>query len=163
DTSAARGALSNAGLQASQAGPALQAFLSALVRDNEQGAEVLRRYKSSHEELRDTPSRPGGSVPAGRTRAAANLWAGDGTAIAGERGARAMLALISQVDGLEGLTESMNNAEGAAAEMAKTMTDSVSGSLKELDSAIEEIKLQLGDAGLKEAFRSAVDFAAAFA
>jgi TP901 family phage tail tape measure protein len=150
ETAAAIGILSNAGLQGSMAGTGLRQVLSSLASPTKEAADILRAYGIQLEEV--NPATHSLSQVIHRL-AGAGLTAGDALQIFGDRGAPALLALTSQVGGFDALEAKINNSAGAAKRMAGVMGDNLRGDIKELESAVEELVLKMGDAGLLQALR----------
>lgn len=79
--------------------------------------------------------------------------------LVGERAKAALLALSSQTDGLSDLTKTLENAGGAAEQMADTQLDNLQGSLTKLESAWQGFILGVedGDGALNSFLRTVVD------
>lgn len=84
--------------------------------------------------------------------AKAGLSLADANDEVGQRAATALLILSENEKAVNNLTESYNNAEGAAKEMADTQMDNLSGSITKLSSAWEGLVLKLteGDSVLRK-------------
>lgn len=154
DSAAALGTLSNAGLQASTAGTGLRRVLSTLGTQSPKLTKLLEKLGVSFSDinpatndLTDVIERLSGT----------SLTAADALEVFGDRGAPAILSLISQVDGLRELNETLENSGGTAGRIADTLQDTLSGAVKELRSAFQELLLTIGDNGLGEALRDIVD------
>lgn len=121
-TTAMLALLSNAGIRGSAAGTALRRIISEL------GAT-------------------GGDVEGAiRDLAAGGLNLADAKDEVGRSAQSALLVLSKQLDKLPGLTKEYENADGAAAKMAKTMENTLQGRLDKLNSALEGVGLQIGEA-----------------
>lgn len=159
ETAAAIGILSNAGLQGSMAGTGLRQVLSSLASPTKEAADILRAYGIQLDDV--NPATHSLSQVINRL-SQAGITAGDALQIFGDRGAPAMLALTSQAKGFDELTGKINSSKGAAKEMAGVMGNNLRGDFKELESAVEELVLKIGDAGLLQAMRdgtvAATDF-----
>jgi TP901 family phage tail tape measure protein len=77
-------------------------------------------------------------------------------------GGNAIVSLMGATDSLETLTESLENSEGAAKKAADIMENTLGGSFRMLDSAVEAISLEVGDA-LTPSIRAMMDTMAAAA
>ncbi len=77
------------------------------------------------------------------------------TAMFGEAAA-GILALTGQLPKLQELTAAMDENTGTAEEMARRMGDSLAGDVREMESAVEELRLTLGDLGATDFFRGIV-------
>lgn len=76
--------------------------------------------------------------------------------IGGLRGISSLFAIMASTDeDFQQLTESINNSEGAADEMAKTMLDNLEGDITILNSAMEGLKIIVSDS-FKEQLRTFV-------
>src|SRR5690606_24139874 len=84
--------------------------------------------------------------------AKAGLSLADANDEVGQRAATALLILSENEKAVNNLTESYNNAEGAAKKMADTQMDNLSGSITILSSAWEGLVLKLteGDSVLRK-------------
>lgn len=166
---AAVGTLSNAGLEASMAGTGLRSVLSGIVGPTKQAKEAMSALGLDSRKLAQTLRTEDGLVKAIQMFSEAQKKLGNDTDFAakaitifGERGGPAILALTQNADGLEKMANGMKSVDGVARQMADTMTDSLVGAWKELESATEELILQLGDAGLKGLLRSTAEGLGAF-
>lgn len=159
ETAAAIGILSNAGLQGSMAGTGLRQVLSSLASPTKEAADILEAYGLKLDEV--NPATNSLSVVLARL-SKASLGAGDALQIFSDRGAPALLALTSQTKAFEELSDKIENSQGAAKEMAAIMGNNLRGDFKELESAVEELVLKMGDAGLLQILRdgtvAATDF-----
>ena len=122
EASAMLGALANNGIKGSIAGTALKKILSEL---HQEGKPMRQTFK----EL-----------------ASQNINLAKANDLVGERAKGALLVLTEQMGTVDSLTESYENAEGAAAAMAEEMMDNTAGAFKELQSATEGALIELGEA-----------------
>lgn len=153
ETTAAVGALGNAGIQASSAGTGLREALISLANPTTKAADALERVGLTVDQVNPKQHKLSELVKLFADR---SLQAADAIDIFGTRGGSAFLALTSQNDQMQELVDRLDDAEGAARRMADTMSDNLSGDLKELDSAVSELTQKLGESGLTSALRSAV-------
>lgn len=158
-TAAAIGVLSNAGLQGSMAGTGLRQVLSNLANPTREAADVLNAYGLTVQEVNPATQ---DLVTVVEKLQKVGLTAADALTIFGDRGAPAILSLTNQADGLRKLTGEMNLAEGSAKRMAGVIGDNWKGDLLNLRSAVEELALKMGDAGLSSAMRDATQGATDF-
>lgn len=152
ETAAAVGILSNAGIQAQMAGTSLRNVLGRLTgavgaaggvfEDLGVDIQKLNPQTNSLTDILDTLADAGVDA----TKALEAMQ---------QRGGPALQVLINQRAELAELTETLNGAKDAAADMAAVMRDNLSGDLRELQSVIESTTLQVGDRGLAGALRSA--------
>lgn len=148
DTSIAVGLMANAGIKGSEAGTALRATMTRLVKPPKEAAVALEALgitavnsDGSMKPLRDTigvlRQKFAGLSDAEKAEKAAS--------IAGQEAMSGFLAIVnaSEVD-LEKLTNAIDHSDGKAAEMAKTMQDNAAGAMKRLNSAIESMSISIG-------------------
>ncbi|WP_195346586.1 phage tail tape measure protein [Paraclostridium sordellii] len=141
DTSLAIGLMANSGIKASQAGTALRAGLTNLVKPTDKMADMMEKYgisvensdgkmKSFREVMSDLREKMGGLDEATQASAVATIF-----------GKEAMSGWLSIINASEGdfnkLANAIDNSEGATAKMAKTMSENAKGSLAEMKSALE--------------------------
>lgn len=150
EVSAAIGVLSNAGLQGSMAGTGLRQVLSSLASPTKEAADVLYAYGITMDEV--NPEIHSLAAVIDRLKVA-GISASDALIIAGDRGGNALVALTSQAEGFHKLNASMGNVAGRAKEMATILGDDLTGDMKKLRGATNELFLALGDAGLREVMR----------
>ncbi|WP_057540602.1 phage tail tape measure protein, partial [Paraclostridium sordellii] len=141
DTSLAIGLMANSGIKASQAGTALRAGLTNLVKPTDSMAAMMEKYgisvensdgkmKSFREVMSDLREKMGGLDEATQASAVATIF-----------GKEAMSGWLSIINASEGdfnkLANAIDNSEGATAKMSKTMSENAKGSLAEMRSALE--------------------------
>lgn len=153
DTAAAVGALSDAGIQGSQAGAGLRRILSTLAGPTKAASDAIKRMGIN---LKDIDPTANSIVDIVRQLSDAGLSAADAFTIFGDRGAPAILALIELLPKLEDLTGELSNVEGEARRMADVMRDQLGGDIKGVMSALEGVVIALGEAGLIAAMRAAL-------
>lgn len=151
DTAAAVGVLANQGIQGSMAGTGLKTSLSALVNPSKAAKEAI---KSLGIDLKDVNPQFNSLEDVMKRFAVAGLDAERAFQIFGQRGATAMLAITGDIPGLEKLIKVTNDATGTAERMSKIMRDNLKGDAEILKSALAELTLIIGDAGLTRAVRS---------
>ncbi|CEP50270.1 phage tail tape measure protein [[Clostridium] sordellii] len=128
-------------IKASQAGTALRAGLTNLVKPTDSMAAMMEKYgisvensdgkmKSFREVMSDLREKMGGLDEATQASAVATIF-----------GKEAMSGWLSIINASEGdfnkLANAIDNSEGATAKMAKTMSENAKGSLAEMKSALE--------------------------
>lgn len=169
EAAAALGVLSDAGMKGEQAGTNLRSALLALLTPSKLQRAALEELGTSAEGVKKTLGEEGlgGLVnqlrekfdkvtnPVEKAALAARIF--------GTEGATAALSLIGLNDRLGEYTKKAEESAGTTQKMADAMNDTLGGAFKELLSGLEELALQLGDAGLKEWLRSAADSVAALA
>lgn len=161
DVSLAIGLMANAGIKAEQAGTALRATFTRLVKPPKEAAVAL-------ESLGITVKNADGSVkPLSETlvdlrKSFAGLSdsqkAEKAASIAGQEAMSGLLAIVNASDkDFESLAASINNSKGASAEMAAVMQNNLQGQLKQFGSVTEGIGISIYDkfkAPLTDAFKS---------
>lgn len=152
--SAAIGKLSDAGLQGSTAGTGLRRVLATLNTPSKKLSTVMKGLELSTAQVAVTGDNLAEVMGLLGT---AGLSATDALQLFGDRGAPAALALANVSDELKILNEDLKKAEGRAKVMADVMSNTLIGSFKQLNSAIEETLLQTGDAGLLGNLRNIID------
>lgn len=141
DTSLAIGLMANSGIKASQAGTALRAGLTNLVKPTDDMAATMDKYgisikdsdgkmKSFRDVMEELRDKLGGIDEATQASAVATIF-----------GKEAMSGWLSIINASEGdfnkLSSAIDNSEGSTAKMAKTMSENAKGSLAEMNSALE--------------------------
>lgn len=154
DTTAAIGALSDAGLQGARAGTALRGVFASLAKPTEQAEQALGRMGLSADlinpELSDLATVLGRLGDAG-------LGTADAMTIFGREAASGALVLAASAARVGEFGDELREAEGEARRMAETMQDNLQGDMRQLRSVVEELALAVGDeAGLSAKMRLAV-------
>ncbi len=148
EAAAAAGTLSNAGLQASLAGTGLRRVMATLEKPTGAAAKVLKELGVNAEDVR--VSQIGLSEALKRLRAA-GIDTGQALALFGQRGGPAFDVLVNFIPELDRMTESLQNSEGEADRVAKTMDDTLMGALLRVKSASEAVVINFGDLGTESA------------
>lgn len=149
DVSLALGLMSNNAVKGSMAGTSLKTALANLAAPTDKVATAMDKYgismtdsagnmKSLQELLDNLRGSLGGLSEQEQTAAASTLF--------GKEAMSGMLGIINTTDeSYAKLTEQINNAEGAADEMAETMQDNLAGAFEQLGGAVETVQLSLGE------------------
>ena len=160
DVSQALGIMANAGVKSSMAGTSLRRIITNLVSPTDKEAAAMEKYgirltdnegrtkslMGIMENMRDSLS---GLSEEEQTAAA--------SAIFGKQALSGALAIINASDqDFQALSDSIANADGASARMADTMLDNLSGSITLMQSALEGVKISLGE-GVAPSVRAFVD------
>lgn len=147
DVATAVGLMANSGIKASQAGTSLRTLLSRMAKPTKEVQTAMDQLgvsitdsdgnmKSLHEIMDDLRTGFGGLSEAEKTSMASTL--GGTEAMSG------LLAIVNASDGdYQKLTESINNCDGAAADMAETMQNNLGGQLTILGSTAESLALEI--------------------
>lgn len=146
---AALGLLANANIKGSQAGTTMRAALTRLAKPSKQAADMMQQlgfnaFDSSgkmlplHEVIANLEKSTAGLTDQQKANAMATIF--------GQEAMSGMLALVEQgPDALKELTNSLYDSEGAAKEMADTRLDNLAGQITILKSAVEGMKIELGE------------------
>lgn len=154
ETTAAIGALSDAGLQASLAGTGLRRVMIGLEKQSNEGLEVLAKYGLSLDDVRVSSV---GLTPALTKLAEAGITTGEAMTLFGLRGGPAFEVLASSIPKIERATDALGKAGGTADKVAATMDDNLNGALLRANSAFQELILAIGDTGPTTALRDAFE------
>lgn len=159
DTALALGLMANAGIKSSQAGTALRASLTNLVKPtkamkNEMDAlginvkDANGEMKPMETLLRDLRTSFSTLTDDQKASAAATIF--------GKEAMAGMLAILNaSEEDFNKLSKSINESEGAAKQMADTMQDNLQGQLTNLKSAMEELMIKIYE-GLEPALKAIV-------
>lgn len=153
--------MSDAGLQGSQAGRMLRQGLLRLAKPTGEAEKLIKKLgvnvfdadgnmKSLDKVVLELEKGMKGMSKQSQTAALATLFGSESTA-----GWSALLAAGSST--LKDYTADLENSEGAAADMAKTMRDNLAGSMDELESGLEGLQIRLGER-LMPTIRGSVDW-----
>lgn len=149
DVSLALGLMANASVKGSMAGTSLKTALSNMTAPTDSMAAVMDKYgisltKSNGEmkslkEVLDTVRTKMGKLNETEKAAAAST-------LFGKEAMSGMLAIINaSEEDYNKLAESIANADGAAQKMSETMLDNMQGSFTLLQSAVDGVKIRLGE------------------
>lgn len=134
-TTAMLGALSNAGIQGSQAGTSLRRILTDMALTGKPAKEALEELATKGITLTDAMDEVGRSAQT------------------------SLLVLAKNMDSVNGMTTAFENADGAVLKTATTMGDTLQGSINRLRGAWEAWLLDLNEGtGASNSFRDAIDF-----
>ena len=170
DVGTAVGLMANAGIKGEQAGTSLRAMLTRLVDPPKEAGTAMDRLgitvknadgtmKPLRQTMKELRSTFAGLSDAEKAEMASS--------IAGQEAMSGFLAIVnaSEAD-FDKLTASIDNAEGAAGNMAKTVNDNLKGDLKSLSSVWESVQLEFmsgkGADGLREFVQGVKDDVAKF-
>ena len=160
DTAVAIGLMANAGIKGSDAGTALRATMTRLVDPPKDAAQALEALgisvrnsdgtmKPFMQTMRELRSKFSGLSQAEKAQMASS--------IAGQEAMSGFLAIVNASDSdFDKLTDSIYNADGAAAKMAATMNDNLKGDLKALSSVWESFQLEIMSGNGGDGIRSFV-------
>lgn len=135
ETAAAIGILSNAGIQGERAGTTLRSMIASLQNPTGQTAKALEDLGLSAEQV--NPSAHSLSEIL-KTLEKSGMDSSQAMQLVGVEAGPGLIAMLSEGSkGLNDFTKDLENSEGSASEMAKTMEDNTKGSLREFQSALE--------------------------
>ncbi len=147
DTAVAIGLMANSGIKSSQAGTALRSILSRLTKPTDAVAAAMDKLNIS---LTDSKGniKPLNVLMADLRKAFSKLTDAQKTEMAatlgGQEAMSALLAIVNASDSdYKSLTNQINNADGAAKQMADTMQNNLKGSLTIMQSALEGIGISI--------------------
>jgi TP901 family phage tail tape measure protein len=169
DVAAAAGLMANAGIKSEMAGTALRSIMTRMIKPPKEAATAL-------EQLGVSATNADGTVKPFREQMIALRNAMKGltdaqkaemaNSIAGQEAMSGFLAVVNASDAdFVKMTNAVDNSNGAASKMAKTMNDNAKGALKAFKSAIEEIEIIVGNAfldALKDATKGVTNFVQEF-
>jgi TP901 family phage tail tape measure protein len=139
-TTAALGALSNAGIKGAEGGTALRGILAGLASQSGPAAEALAELGISAEQINPATV---GVADAMELLNEKGMTATQALKIFGRENVSAATYLAAHASSLDGLETSITGTSKAT-EMAATMTDTYEGAMGELSSAVEEAQIALG-------------------
>lgn len=149
DTAVAIGLMANSGIKGSQAGTALRSTITRL-------AKPVGEAKDAVEELKISITNADGTMKplsqtmvelrekfAGLTEEQKAQYA---AMLAGQEGMSGLLAIVNASDeDFQKLTDEINNANGAAEDMASVMMDNTAGAVEQLKGALESAGILIGE------------------
>ncbi len=143
-TTAAVGFFSNAGIQSTRAGTALNSMFTRLSNPSGDVTAMLESYGIALEDVNPATNEFTDIL---KTLEDAGVDASDMMALMGETAGPATAAALAQgYDGLAKYTEELENADGAAAKMSEEMEGGVGGNMREMKSALEGASIAIGTA-----------------
>ena len=144
ETSAAMAVMAKAGFRASLAGTALRGAIVKMLTPTGEAQRIINQLGI---EFTDSAGNLRPFVNIIRDLEESGITAGQAMTVFGLRAGPAMLALVSQGSGaLQGLQRELENSGGTAETIAKRMQDTFGGQLTRLSSAMEGMKISLGEA-----------------
>lgn len=161
DVSLALGLMANASIKSSMAGTSLKTAIANMSAPTDKMASTMKKYgislKDSHGRMKtfkgvldNIRGSLGKLSEAEQTAAAKNIF--------GKESMAGMLAIVNaSTKDYNKLARAVKNADGASAEMEKTMMDNLQGSITYFQSAFDGVKLSLGKR-LAPYVRSATDW-----
>lgn len=164
DLSVVIGLMANSGIKADQAGTALRAMLTRMVKPTKDSAAAMDKLKLEIKNA-DGTMRPLNDVIVDMRAGFENLTDAEKTQyaamLAGQEAMSGLLSIVNASDeDFESLTAAINDANGAAGEMARVMNDNLKGDVIILGSALEGLSIQIFEAfnrPLREAAQAATE------
>lgn len=147
DTSVAIGLMANAGIKGEQAGTALRAMLTRLVKPPKDAAVAMEKLGISVVNA-DGTMKPLIDVIGMLREKFAGLddsqKASYASTLAGQEAMSGLLAIVNAGEGdFDKLVQEINAADGTAQKMAETMQDNLKGALEELGGGLETLGIQV--------------------
>ena len=154
ETTAAIGALSDAGLQGTLAGTGLRRVLSELESPAKKTRDIVESLGLTLDQVKPSTV---GLTAAIEALADAGVDTGQALELFGDRGGPAFEVLSTSIPKVKELTTALRGAEGEAQRIADAMDDNLNGALLAVKSAFEAVILAVGDSGATGALRSFFD------
>lgn len=149
DTAVAIGLMANAGIKGSQAGTALRSTMTRLVKPPKEAAEAMKRLGISVKNNDGTMkplSQTLGDLRKKFSKLSESQKASYAASIAGQEAMSGLLAIVNASESdYQKLVNSINNADGAAKEMADTMNNNLAGATTIMKSNMETLGLAIYD------------------
>lgn len=150
DVAVALAALANNGIKSEMAGTALATAITRMSGSNETATKAMKELGLSMTDTETGAARPLGECLEELRAAFAGMndeqKINYAYQLAGQRGMKGLLAIVNtSSETWDNLTESINNCNGAAEEMANIQLDTYTGQVQLLDSAMEGLKMEVGD------------------
>lgn len=149
DVAIAIGLMANAGIKGSQAGTALRSVLTRMAKPTKESADAMQALGLEITNA-DGSMKPLNDVMVQLRQSFSGLTedqkASYAAMLGGQEAMSGLLAIVNASDeDFNKLVEQINNADGAAEQMANTMQDNLSGQLTILKSTIEGISISFGE------------------
>lgn len=149
DIAVAIGLMANAGIKGEQAGTALRAMLTRLVKPPKDASQALDKLGISTKNADGTMKPLNQTLQELRTKFAKlsdSQKASYASSIAGTEAMSGMLAIVNASESdFQKLTKAINNSDGATKEMADTMNNNLKGATTILGSNMESLGLAIYD------------------
>lgn len=153
-TTAALGALSDAGLKGTLAGTGLRRVLAELASPGRELADILRNAGLIAE---DVDPQIAGLTNALEALKIAGFDTGDALEVFGQRGGPAFAVLVDNIPKVREMEIALLAAGGEAKDVADIMDDTLNGALFRLKSAFEGLNLAIGEAFASAIFRTIIE------
>lgn len=149
DVATAIGLMANAGIKGSQAGTALRSVLTRMAKPTKESADAMQALGLEITNA-DGSMKPLNNVMVQLRQSFSELTeeqkASYAAMLGGQEAMSGLLAIVNASDqDFNKLVEQINNADGAAEQMANIMQDNLSGQLTILKSTIEGISISFGE------------------
>ena len=149
DTAAASGLLSNANIKGSQAGTVLRQTMARLASPTKEAAKVMQQYGINAFDTQGNMKPLSGVIDnlnSSLGKLTSQQRADVISTIFGTESMSGVLALMNQGgQSLSDLSKNLSSADGAAKKMADTKLDNLAGQWTILKSAVEGMKIELGE------------------
>lgn len=150
DVAVALAALANNGIKSEMAGTALATSLTRMSGSNETAMKAMEELGLTMVDTETGAARPLQECLDEMREAFSGLTDEQkinyAYQLAGQKGMKALLAIVNTADETwDSLTESINNCNGAAEDMANIQLDTYTGQVQLLESAMEGLKMEVGN------------------
>ena len=149
DLSLAIGLMGNASIKGSQAGTALRSGLTRLIKPQKEAANALKKYGIEIKKTKDGNLDLNGTMNELRTKLGGLDSVTQGAALSMIFGQEAMAGWAAIVNATESdfnkLSSAIAESDGKAKEIADTKLDTLQGQFKLLKSAVNDLKISLGE------------------
>lgn len=160
ETSAAIGVLGNAGVQASMAGTALRGVMIQIADPTSKAHRALLDMGMTANEL-DLTDKNNTLVALFQRMADVGVDAANAYSLFGARAGVAAQQLTANIDKFRELNDEVVGNKDGLDRMAETMDDTMTGAVKRVKSAWQELVLQFGNSGINDVLREIVEDVAA--
>ncbi len=161
DTALAIGLMANSGIKASQAGTSLRSIITRLAKPTKDSAKAMDALGISVTDSSGNMKPLNeiiGDMRVGFSGLTESEKASYAAMLAGQEAMSGLLAIVGAAPAdVEKLTSAIDNCNGAAKEMSKTMMDNLAGDVKLFKSALESLQITVSDT-LKPTLREFTQF-----
>lgn len=153
DTAAAIGVMSDAGIQSSRAGTAMRGVLASLAGPTKEATDVLKTLGLT---ISDVDPAINDLAEIMKLLGVNGLTTAQAMSIFGREAASGALVLVKGAEHLDKFGDELRKVDGAAADMAGTIRDTLGGDIDSFQSSVSGLMLALGEAGLTAILRGVI-------